>query len=220
MENPFFPKNKESESGIKIIEGRDANKRPPRVLIRLNELQIIKTFINLMDHEINGFGTVKTVGNDFVIDKVFILKQYVNEVHAQTDPDALNEHVYNLVSNGGDVSDMKFQWHSHVDFTARFSSEDVETIRNYPNDLMISLVMNKFGSYECRIDLYKPFAISLNVPLMVVLPPPHKSLIGYCQREIDSKVKIEMFAKRTKMMGVEPGSLIMKAENFAEEARV
>jgi hypothetical protein len=215
--NPFFPDAIERNSGTRVIGGMEAQQPPPRVFIELEALQTIKLFIDLLGCEINGFGLVERLGNDFIIKQVFILKQYVEGAHALTDPEALNQYVYELVKKDGNAEAMKFQWHSHVDFSANFSPEDVDTIRGYLNDFMISLVMNQAGSYSCRLDLFKPFGLSLEVPLLVIVPPPVSSLADYCRREISEKVIIKRSARVISKSRIkEPGRFFMEVRNVKE----
>lgn len=186
---------------VKVLSGSQAPVPLPRVFIAQQAIQKIKCFVDLCKYEINGFGFVERVGNDFVIVDVFLLKQYTcaSGVHVETDPRALNKFVRELVQNGGDASKMRLQWHSHVNMPAYFSAEDVDTIGNYMNDFMISLVMNKYGEYKCRLDLFKPFNLSLEVPLLVRILTLPDALVRDCEEEMTQNVKVGIFRRKPKI---------------------
>ena len=111
-------------------------------------------------------------------------------MRVEMDPKALNRFVYELVRDGGDASSLKFQWHSHVLLPAYFSAEDLETIAGYLNDYMISFVGNQQDEYRCRLDLFKPFQLSLELPLLVRVPPPGQELVRQYQDEIRQLVRV------------------------------
>lgn len=187
----FLPADKESD--LKILDGRQAPVPAPRIYITQLALQKIKCFVDICKYEINGLGIVKRNNNNFTIEDVFLIKQTTDSLgmHVETDSKALNHFIYELVKNGGDASEIRFQWHSHVDMPAYFSPEDVDTIRGYMNDYMISLVMNKQGEHKCRLDLFKPFHLSLETPLFVKIPCLTENLIEEYREEMEQKVKVE-----------------------------
>ena len=189
-------KNGNEDAGIvnlKVLGGSQAPFPLPRVFISQEAIQRIKCFVDLCEYEINGFGFVERNGNDFVITDVFLIKQYTctSGVHVETDSRALNKFVRELVQNNGDASKMRLQWHSHAWSSVFFSDEDVETIGNYMNDFMISLVMNKYGEYRCRLDLFKPFNLSLEVPLLVYINPLPDAFVRCCEEEMKQNVRVK-----------------------------
>lgn len=181
------------EVDVTVLGGSDVTIPHPKVCITQLAIQKIKCFVDLCEYEINGFGIVEKEGNDFVIKDVFLVKQVTHDLnmHVKTDKDALNDLIYRIVKGGGCASSIKFQWHSHVHMQAYFSPEDVDTIEGYMNDVMISLVMNKRGEYQCRLDLYKPFRLSLNTPLFVQMPNLEESVVQKCAEEMVRNVKVK-----------------------------
>ena len=177
----------------------------PRVFITLDAFQRIKCFVDSLGYEINGLGEVEREGNDFIITSAFILKQSTNLEGdcVETDSRALNRFVYELVENGGSASNLKFQWHSHVRMPAFFSPKDIDTIDRYMNDFMISLVVNQQGDCNCRLDLFKPFRLSLIVPLLIRIPYLSEDLIEICKKDIEAMVTVRPSFSRLRFLGLE-----------------
>jgi len=178
----------------RVLDESDSLSPLHRVIMDISVFQKIKCFVDLCDDEINGFGKVERVKNDFFITNAFILKQtaIAGGMQVETDKKALNRFIYELVKKGEDHSKIKFQWHSHVNASAFFSTEDKSTIAGYMNDFMISFVINKRGEYECRLDLFQPFYVSLKVPLLISLPLVPKETKKNCADNIKRLVKIKV----------------------------
>ncbi|MCK5320150.1 hypothetical protein KAJ61_02045 [Candidatus Parcubacteria bacterium] len=214
-----------NKHSAKLLDISETIRPFPKIYIPLMILQKIQCYVDLCTHEVNGIGNVECRGNDFWVSDVIILKQKATERNVEIDPKALNKYVYDLVVQGKDPSTLKFQWHSHVDMPTFFSPEDIDTIAGYMNDFMISFVINKAGDYRCRLDLFKPFHLAIEVPVYVVAPPLQTKLISECQDEIKQKVIFE-----STVTGVVPvsrqayesnidntGETIIRMENFPKE---
>ena len=169
----------------------DAIFSPPRVCITLQCLQQIRGYTAVCPAEINGFGLVAKKGNDFWIEEVFILPQVVSGSSAVTDDAAFHQFLYERVRKGLPQLPIGLQWHSHVCMRAQFSSIDLRLIKNYNADWLISLVVNKYGEYQCRLDLYRPFRLGLDVPLHVALPRFSVEDLASLRSEVEAKVRIE-----------------------------
>jgi len=199
-------------SKILLLDNTKALRDPPKVFITLEAITKIKCFVHLASGEINGLGRVEKRKNDLVIVDSFILKQKVSRGSAETDPVALSR----FVAEYEDPSKLNFQWHSHVNMKTEFSPTDTDTIEEYPNDFMISLVMNKQGEYSCRLDLYRPFYVGFEVPLLVILPIEEK-LLKYCQKRMDEEIKeIGIASLKRKIPLVVRKSLKIKDTRFSD----
>lgn len=216
----------EKKSKVRVLETGESLRRLPRVIMNYLIFQKIKCFVDLCDHEISGFGIIERAGNDFIVSDVFLLEQTTaaDSLHVDMDSKALNLFIYEMVKKGGDPSEVRFQWHSHADGQTFFSSEDISTIAGYMNDFMISLVMNKSGKYKCRLDLFKPFHLSLEVPVLLRLSPPPDKLVGHCQEEIRrlvtvkaSKFGIPVSKQASAQDDGYAGTISVLAENFLKE---
>ena len=62
-------------------------------------------------------------------------------------------------NNNYDISDMCVQWHSHVAMKAFWSPTDEQNIRDTIKltKFLVSIVVNVFGEYKCRIDTLSNF---------------------------------------------------------------
>jgi len=198
----------------------------PRVFVPLSVWQKIQYFVGHCQYEINGLGTVQRSGNDFTVEDVFLLKQHTGPgMNVVTDPKALNKFIYDLVSAGGDASKLKFQWHSHVDMLPFFSLEDMATIAGYMNDYMISLVVNKQGDFRCRLDLFKPFKLSLGVPLFIKTPYLNRELAEYREKEMRENVIVkrsllDSFIQKRQASSEDPQEMLVEPENIVEEVEM
>lgn len=181
---------------------------PPSVCIMFEDMRKILTFVNCKKStEINGWGFVDTArmgNNDFLVSNAFILEQNVSPARAVQNPLAFARFVGECENH----SKLRFQWHSHLG-PVFFSEEDIETIRGYLGEYMISLVVNKRGEYRCRVDVFKPFYFGMEVPVYIVLPPPDAGLVEFCRQEIKNKVKEKSPLKRkiSKILEIESQSV-------------
>jgi len=199
------------DNRISLLDNIKALYDPPKVFITLEAITKIKCFVHLASGEINGLGRVEKRKNDLVVVDSFILKQKVSGGSAKINPMALNR----FVAEYEDPSKLNFQWHSHVNIETEFSSADIDTIKEYLNDFMISLVINKQGEYSCRLDLYNPFYVGFKVPLLVILPIEEK-LLKYCQKRMDEEVEERGIASlKKKVPPIVRKSLNLKDTRFS-----
>lgn len=166
----------------------DVLENQPRILFDLKPATLIRYFTLLRAGEINGLGLIENKDSDFLVSDAFILDQETNESEAKIDMSAFARYV----GECADPSKIAFQWHSHDDGAVFWSShKDIPTINRWLGDFLISMVVNKQGDYLCRLDLYKPFRLSFQVPVFVAIPlETDQEILSFCRREIATKVKI------------------------------
>ena len=104
--------------------------------------------------EIGGLGLVKAVDRDFLVTNVLLLKQDVNDIATRLDSTAVSELIIQLIDSGQDPGALKLWWHSHAQEAPFWSGVDQETIENFKNDYMISLVANHRLQFLARQDHY------------------------------------------------------------------
>jgi len=89
---------------------------------------------------------------------------------------------------------------------AFFSSIDTGNIDNYNSDWMVSLVVNKRGDYQVRLDIFKPFRIS-NIPVKILVDiPTNLDLIVACQADVQQHVKQQGAFRSRRIKTTETGS--------------
>ena len=173
--------------------------RTPYLVVPLDVWRKIMTYARLCKYEINGLGYIDRInadgqidkrGDDFYLSEVFILDQVVSGGSAEIDEATMHAHIHKMVTEREDTGRLRFQWHSHVNMTARFSSVDTATINKYDADWIISLVVNKRGELEARLDVYRPFWVWSPVTVSVATPND-SAITDACVREIQSHVKID-----------------------------
>lgn len=174
----------------KLIGGHKSIAPLPVVVLTMNSFLKIISYTQLCPFEISGMGMVDVKDGVFTIRDVFILKQTVTPVHAEIDPVCLNQFISDLSQSGGNTADIKFQWHSHAKVPAFFSVEDIETIKSYFGDFMISFVTNHNGDYQCRIDITQPIPLSIEVPVYLKIAKTGWTKVREeCRAEIEEKVE-------------------------------
>ncbi len=117
----------------------------------------IAHYVRHCDYEIGGFGyvTMNDAGN-FYVDEIFLVEQDVSPA-AVDFADAGLAYAIDKAATDNRLNDLKFCWHSHVNMGAFWSSTDDEMIANMNNGLtpyLVSLVQNKKGEHEQRVDFF------------------------------------------------------------------
>jgi hypothetical protein len=117
----------------------------------------IQHYVRHCDYEIGGFGYVKMDSNgNFKVDEIFLVEQEVSGASVDFADSGL-EYAINKAVADDRLEDLKFCWHSHVEMGAFWSSTDDEMIANMNNGMtpyLVSLVQNKKGETEQRVDFF------------------------------------------------------------------
>jgi len=141
----------------------------PQLFIPIEVWQKMMAYIMNCPIEVNGFGILELdERNAFTLKDVFITDQVASPGDVEVDPLAVAQAMDEVRGRGHNTLQMAFQWHSHVRMNARFSSTDTRNIENWPGKRLISLVANKFGEYECRLDVYQRDETSLRMATHLV----------------------------------------------------
>lgn len=159
----------------------------PVLSVPLAVWQKLQGYIQECPTEVNGFGYIDRTTDGFYLEDVFILEQTATSHGVNTSSPALHKHLYEMVKSGKDTGRIRFQWHSHVNFGAYFSPTDTDNIGRYPGDWMISLVGNKRGEYEVRLDLLKPVWVTLPLEVKIKIPTD-PALAAQCREDIRRNV--------------------------------
>jgi len=146
-------------------------------------------YVTICSTEINGFGLVDVIGpNEFALSDVFITDQVAAAAKVEWTELGLALCITDLINRGDDPRRLRFQWHSHVNMQAFFSDIDTGGIEKWSGDWLISLVVNKHGEYEVRLDMFKSLRIR-NIPVTIVFDNPiDPDLIAQCQADIAQHV--------------------------------
>lgn len=139
----------------------------PRVDMTLRAFRKLQLYIERCPMEIGGLGRVEIPNpEELRVVDVFTLDQVVTRASTTLDPDAVADLVTTAVRSGDDPSTYRCWWHSHGDMPAYFSQTDRETIARFSGDFLVSIVGSRRGEFACRLDILRPFEVSLVVPLV------------------------------------------------------
>lgn len=189
-----------------------------RLCVPLDVWLKMMTFMKVCDVEVNGFGYVDREEFGFLLEDVFILEQEADLGYVVTEAQAIHRHLFELVSQGGDSGRMRFQWHSHVDMPVYFSPVDIAKIEKCGGDWTLSLVGNKRGEFQARLDVFKPFRAWTPIEVKVLIPDD-EAMTALCRAEVKQKVKAhsgrtlrfkrENQAPRPGQLMLDPSSLLL-----------
>lgn len=118
-----------------------------------------------------------------------VLPQIASGAHATLTPKTLARFMYKKLAANERIDEYRVWWHSHVDFSAYFSTTDLDTIE-YSTDFpyLISIVGNKRDEFSVQLDTYKPLRMTLPLILQVA-PTEDDALREVCAVEIRQNVR-------------------------------
>lgn len=159
----------------------------PQVCITLRAFQKLRLYIHQCSFEICGLGTVDVRSpNEVWVTDVFALPQEVTGASTSLEEGTLAQFIIDAVGDGT-LERIKCSWHSHVGFGSYFSFTDRETIEQFASaDFFISIVGNKHDEFLCRLDIFNPMRVSVELPLKC---PEYEALWREVRNDIDSKVR-------------------------------
>jgi hypothetical protein len=175
-----------------FVEIDEANERPlpyePHLSFTEESWRQLVLYTLHCPFEIGGLGLIKAVDKDFLVTDVLLVKQDVNDIATRLDSRAVSELIMELIDSGQDPGELKLWWHSHAHEAPFWSGVDQETIENFKNDYMISLVANHQLQFLARQDTY---TVRRTTWVWVDKPPWR---IDFSPKEIES-VRTEIAVK-------------------------
>lgn len=118
----------------------------------------ITEYVRLIDAEIGMFGYVTMKDGDFYVDDVFLVEQTVTGSSVDFADEGLEYAIQRAIKDDR-IGDLMFCCHSHVNMGAFWSPTDEDMIEGMNNGMtpyLVSLVINKRGETEQRVDFYNP----------------------------------------------------------------
>lgn len=137
-----------------------------KVILPIKVFQKLRAYVNATEHEISGLGKIDTFLDEITIEDVRILNQEVGGVETTMDKNSLGKFYDEIIQEEGDLLNWKLWWHSHADMDTFFSGTDQQTIDDFDNEThednwMLSLVTNKRGDIEFRLDVFYPIRVTV-----------------------------------------------------------
>jgi hypothetical protein len=119
------------QAGVKAEP--DTQWAPLKLVIPTEVHHKLMAYVLLCPVEINGWGMIHREPDErnadvITITDVYITKQTVTAAHAIADAAGTAKLITDIIQSGGDASNLRVQWHSHVDMPAYFSATDEHTI--------------------------------------------------------------------------------------------
>ncbi len=150
----------------------------------------LRYYTECCDTEISGLGKVRETPEGFEIYSIEILNQDVSFAHSSLNDEDLAKFLQEKLKTNEKISDYKVWWHSHVYMDSYFSPIDDRTIdgsTEFP--YMISIVTNKMKKDLIRLDLHKPFRLTIPIEKLEIILEEDEHLKNQCLKEIEEKVK-------------------------------
>jgi hypothetical protein len=151
--------------------------RAPRVLIAPAAYRKMLLYVERAPLEVGWMGTVTRRGNDFVIDRVYLLKQTVSAVTTAISVQGQDDLCQELLKQGQSgvesLNNLRFWGHSHVRMDVEASERDEMTMREFENNGLpwaLRGIFNKLGRAKFSLFLYEEGLRVDDVPWAVYDP--------------------------------------------------
>lgn len=163
----------------------------PRILFTPMAWGKLWLYVDTAPGEIGGLGFVDRLGDDFLVDDVFILEQDASAAHVDIDDEVMSRFLTEMVQAGreSDLARITMWWHSHGNVGAFFSSTDTNTISKWKaTNYLLSVVVNKDRRYSARIDIFNPVRLSVPVEISTHFALP-EDVVAKVKEEVRTLVK-------------------------------
>ncbi len=135
----------------------------PTVFLVPEVEQRIRWWTDVARGEMSCLGIADLTPGGFLVSRVFLIHQHCGVAETEMDHAAVARLLAELDAAGEDVSRLRFWQHSHGSLKTFFSSTDEATIRSLANDdWTVSLVVNKAGDQQARVDIWHPVHVVLD----------------------------------------------------------
>ncbi len=157
----------------------------PRVIVAAEAFRTMLLYVERAPLEVGWQGTAVRHGNDFIIDRVYLLKQTVSASTTDLTVQGRGELCMELLGQGAAgieaVNNLRFWGHSHVRMAVEASGPDENTMREFEDDGLpwaIRGIFNKLGRGKFSLFLYKEGLRIDDVPWVVVDPGNGRTLLA------------------------------------------
>ena len=173
----------------------------PTVYIADEAFRKLELYIEHATGEISGLGAVEELKDALLITDLILLKQESSGSETELDDDAVAQ----LISDSEHPEVFKLWWHSHASMSAMWSTTDADTIEKFSAEYLISIVGNKKGEYETRVDVFSPVHVSCEADLLVMRDGNEK-LAKTIKAEIKDKVRAKTYVQKGKQLQTNSGT--------------
>jgi hypothetical protein len=144
---------------------RNLKKRKPHLILEPEAVRQLQIWTDVADGEFGCFGITKHTEDTGAIRVVrfFLPEQVCSQSYTKPDKQKMAVMMTEMIRAGYNMGDLRCWAHSHADSGTFWSGEDEATIKELDNDdWYVSIVVNKAGATLARLDLYKPFRVTLH----------------------------------------------------------
>lgn len=148
------------------------------------------------NNEIGGVLLGNMNKGNLVIDDVIVPKQTVSGGHVDMNATAVADAIAPLIKKNPKIAQrVKGWWHSHYNFGTHWSHKDEETIESLVNfmNFCVSINTNQDGNILIRLDINKPFCLSLDELDYDVLHEKSEKIETWCKKEIEKKIEQKVY---------------------------
>lgn len=171
-----------------------------KVYLSIQAYQKMHLWVEMAQGEISWLGSVSELKHPdgsfqaFLIEDIHLLKQTCSSANTVLDDQSVGQFLTEMVVKNQDTSKIKAWLHSHAAMQCFWSNIDEECITNLANSsYVISIVTNKDGSILARIDIFKPFHVTVNEVVVDIYYPSDETLKKHCKKEFKEKVTESVF---------------------------
>jgi proteasome lid subunit RPN8/RPN11 len=143
----------------------------------------------------------------FLIEDIHLLKQTCSSVNTALDEQSVGQFLTEMVMKNQDTSKIKAWIHSHASMKCFWSNIDEDCISNLANSsYVISIVTNKDSDILARIDIFKPFHVTVNETMVDIYYPADEHLKKLCKKEFKEKVTESAYIPASPVIQSFPGN--------------
>jgi hypothetical protein len=133
-------------------------------------LSEIMFYVTSLDSEVGGLGLLEIdKNNNICVEEIYLLEQTVHGAKCELSSTGISNFYEELIAEGrgDDISKINFWWHSHNDMGAFFSTTDDTTMKEWPGQYQVALVINNKGEMKGRLMSRVPALMIMDVDIMV-----------------------------------------------------
>ena len=180
---------------------RPINVKAPNIFIEPDAYMTITEYVKQCQYEISWFSRVEELSEkEFVITDAILLNQTVTHSSAEFSEEELSTFMSDILKTHGIDSYNKIKcWgHSHVNFDAVPSGQDLKQIRQFnEQDYYIMLIVNKKGDAHVAFYDFKNNVVYENIPVHLY-SSNSREISKQVQQSIEEKVKLPRVASPAK----------------------
>jgi len=193
-----------SKTASKMHYVRDTKLQEParsKLFVPINLYADILSYCVASPGEIRSYGFVKlqeraVSGNEFRLHGLILPEQTVTGASVHVSQDAMLDMLIKADAAGLNMNDMRFVFHSHVDFEPFWSETDVGDVNHTGDGLaetpwLINMVINRGGIYLCRIDQFEPLRFHEDMDVVLVAAEADITGAEQIREDVERLVTIE-----------------------------